>query len=67
MLGMSIVQPQKQTLGTTLYKSVSEGRLFLRDVLRSSLLWARQDLNLRLMDYESTALTTELRARRLQK
>ena len=26
-------------------------------------MWARQDLNLRPIDYESTALTTELRAR----
>ena len=25
-------------------------------------MWARQDLNLRPIDYESTALTTELRA-----
>ncbi len=29
-------------------------------------LWARQDLNLGPMDYESTALTAELRARRMK-
>ena len=30
--------------------------------IRVFIAWARQDLNLRPIDYESTALTTELRA-----
>ena len=59
-LPANLRKPREQSERSAQMPDQRKGELFPKGIW-----WARQDLNLGPMDYESTALTAELRARSL--